>query len=423
MTKYISQLSILYVEDDYGIRQALGTTLEMWAKKLYIAEDALTGLELYEKYSPDIIISDIKMPGMDGMQMIRKIREKNSDIPILIITALNDTDVLHNAIELQVDHYIMKPVSIKDLKRHLESNAKSILFEREQIRHNKLLQKIIDKDKDMLVVINYNKIIFANQALKEFFHYNYEKIKKNTEDFFKEFISIEGFLHSEMLRDDDTFIDLIKRTEDSKRIVSLYNFDDGEPKAYYINISQIEDDLYILHFIDITEMAIEKKLLEKKAYYDKLTQIFNRTKFDDLLEYEVKRNHRYNSNLSLILFDIDHFKSVNDTYGHMVGDEVLKTIAKVVKEKIRETDIFARWGGEEFVILMPQTDIDNAITIAEYIRELLESTVHKDVGKSTCSFGLTSLKENDRIEEFLERADDALYKAKKNGRNRVEIEL
>ncbi|MEA2018001.1 MAG: GGDEF domain-containing protein, partial [Campylobacterota bacterium] len=121
------------------------------------------------------------------------------------------------------------------------------------------------------------------------------------------------------------------------------------------------------------------------------------------------------------IIDIDKFKNFNDTYGHLIGDEVLITMAQTVKTHVRETDTFARWGGEEFVILFKNTSIKNAKIVSEYIKDRIEENEHKIAGKITASFGLTQYKENDTIETIFKRCDDALYVAKENGRNRVEI--
>jgi len=141
-----------------------------------------------------------------------------------------------------------------------------------------------------------------------------------------------------------------------------------------------------------------------------------------LFKQEFERSKRYNNALSFLIFDIDDFKVVNDTYGHDVGDEILKFIATNVKNIIRNTDIFARWGGEEFVVLMPQTPIEGAYKIAEKIR----STIHQESRKSnlphiTCSFGISVMKQNEDEHEIFKKADESLYKAKQSGKNKTVI--
>ena len=164
-------------------------------------------------------------------------------------------------------------------------------------------------------------------------------------------------------------------------------------------------------------------MLEQKANVDTLTKIFSRQKFNELYHLELRRSHRYINSLSLLFFDIDHFKKINDTYGHDVGDKTLITFAKVIQENIREYDIFARWGGEEFILLLPQTDMSAAFKIAEKLRQKVSDHNFGIIGTVTCSIGVSMLKKDDDDDSFLKRADNAVYKAKKSGRNRTIIDF
>lgn len=154
---------------------------------------------------------------------------------------------------------------------------------------------------------------------------------------------------------------------------------------------------------------------------DHLTGVFNRKKFVDELRREIERTVRYGQKLSIVMFDIDRFKDVNDNYGHQVGDYVLKEIARVTERNIRKIDIFARYGGEEFIILMPSTDIEGARNLAEKLRMKIEAHKFGHLGRITCSFGVSEYALNEDEENFIRRADVALYAAKNRGRNRVEI--
>lgn len=174
------------------------------------------------------------------------------------------------------------------------------------------------------------------------------------------------------------------------------------------------------------ECEIEEKQkieveLKRLARIDPLTSIYNRRKFNEVLSYELRRDKRYPSGLSLILCDLDNFKRINDVYGHHVGDEVLKSFANMISLSTRSSDTLARWGGEEFVLLLPETGFETAIQIAEKIRQQTENTLFPKVGKITVSFGVTQYLDGDTAEVLFKRADEALYKAKSNGRNRVEI--
>lgn len=159
------------------------------------------------------------------------------------------------------------------------------------------------------------------------------------------------------------------------------------------------------------------------ARHDVLTGLFNRRAFAEALDAEVQRCVRHALPLSVMLLDIDHFKVINDTHGHQAGDMVLRAVGKTLAATARRSDICARWGGEEFIIVLAQTDFASGLVAAERIRKLIEGLdVVSDKGHAiavTASIGVTSLYASDTLESFLERADRAMYVAKSTGRNRV----
>jgi diguanylate cyclase (GGDEF)-like protein len=159
--------------------------------------------------------------------------------------------------------------------------------------------------------------------------------------------------------------------------------------------------------------------LERLSVTDRLTGLFNRLYLDRVLEREQAAAVRHFSHFALILIDVDHFKRVNDTYGHHAGDEVLVTIARILAERTRDCDVAGRWGGEEFLVICPNTYLDGAMTAAEALRLSIESIRFTHVGSRTASFGVVEYQPGESIIETLERADKALYQAKTNGRNRV----
>ena len=167
------------------------------------------------------------------------------------------------------------------------------------------------------------------------------------------------------------------------------------------------------------------KLLKKitfEATHGTLTKVPNRKYFNEKLKKEFYRAKRYKIPLSIAMLDIDYFKKINDTYGHDAGDTVLKKLADFCHKNIRESDFFARWGGEEFMFIFPHTDLENAIKICKKIKNKIESNPKIQVPvEFTISCGVTQLKENDTIDSFLKRVDDALYRAKENGRDRIEV--
>ncbi len=166
---------------------------------------------------------------------------------------------------------------------------------------------------------------------------------------------------------------------------------------------------------------IEKKneALRISSITDKLTGIFNRAKLDELVQEEIDRCERFNQMFAFCILDIDYFKDVNDTHGHIIGDKLLIEIATLLKENTRKTDFIGRWGGEEFVVILPQTNEETALMVIEKIRLKIEQYDFEIVGNKTASFGVATYKKEDDIEMILKRADEAMYRAKKGGRNKI----
>ena len=171
---------------------------------------------------------------------------------------------------------------------------------------------------------------------------------------------------------------------------------------------------------DATERVRTEERLKQLATTDTLTGICNRRRFDEMLASEIDRAARFSSPLALILFDIDHFKRINDTFGHQAGDRVLIQLAVAVGGTIRTIDLFARWGGEEFAVLLPGSDLNAGRLLAEKLRRMLEKQPFADVGQVTCSFGVAEYAPGDNVDGLMKKVDRCLYHAKASGRNRVE---
>lgn len=174
--------------------------------------------------------------------------------------------------------------------------------------------------------------------------------------------------------------------------------------------------------LQAANVSLEKKVKEIEAVAEKdpLTGVYNRHRFDKGLRQERERATRYDRPLSLIILDIDHFKRINDRYGHTVGDKVLIGVAQYIEKHIRENDMLCRWGGEEFGIVASDSPLDAARSLAEKLRSSLErAPLYREISV-TCSFGVAQFDGSEDVDSFIRRADRALYKAKESGRNRVE---
>mgnify|MGYP006272547573 FL=1 len=200
----------------------------------------------------------------------------------------------------------------------------------------------------------------------------------------------------------------------------------GEIYPEWESISAVLDEKgRVEHYVavshDISEQKRLEAELERMATHDRLTGIFNRAKLYELLETAREEYERYGTPFSVIMFDIDHFKLVNDTYGHSAGDGVLRELTQRVQSTLRETDHFGRWGGEEFLILTGHVDRAGALHLAERIREVVADRPFRVAGTVTVSLGVAEFREGESLEHLEERADEALYTAKRNGRNQARV--
>ena len=437
--EFLSELNLLYVEDEETVRELLSQRLERAVNKLHVAKDGEDGYLQYSKFKPDLILTDISMPKLNGIEMSKKIREENLIIPIIMLSAHSDTSFLLDAIEYGITDYLTKPINKQKLFETLEKNAKVICVDKinkeqqHQIKQQQsMLQTIIDNQQNVCFVTDFNEITFANRAFLNFFYISnineFNTKFTNVEDIF---IDDKNYIQKTIVSDCENidrlsfgklFFNEINNINDAKKIVSIKD-KNSQIRLFYLNISCIEEDknLFLINLTDITKMGEEKIVIEQKAYMDGLTNIYNRNKFDEIFSSELERVKRYKFPMSIAILDIDHFKQFNDNHGHLIGDEVLVMMASNLGNKLRTTDVYARWGGEEFVILFIETKLEDAVISANNIRLSIEQLEHKKAGKITVSFGVTQYQENDTLESLFKRCDDALYKAKENGRNRVEF--
>lgn len=166
---------------------------------------------------------------------------------------------------------------------------------------------------------------------------------------------------------------------------------------------------------------LDAKQLERLAATDKLSGLYNRMKIESYCEMEIERSKLYNETFSLILIDIDYFKEINDAYGHNTGDAVIKNISKILQESVRRIDYVGRWGGEEFLILLPKTTAQEAFDIAENIRTIIMQNDFSPVDSVTISAGIAEYLSGDTTDKIVQRADEGLYKAKRGGRNQTQL--
>lgn len=430
----LTNIKVLYVEDEEDVRNFTARTINAIVKDVIIAENGQEGVEQYLK-NPDIdlIVTDINMPKLGGLEMCEEIQKHNKDIPIVITSAHNDPDFLKKAIDIGVDAYAMKPV---DLYQLLECMIKAIepIYLRRQLEDLnvsleskveegiKQIKLILDAQDNIVIVSDGKKISQVNKKFLNFFNNNtLEEFLTSHRCVFSLFKEGPNFFDCNNLEDGESWIYAIKKLPELRRVVKLDNAE-GEERIFAVKIDEYEEDSlhFVISFTDITEIKEKSNLLEYQANHDQLTGLYNRQKFHSIFSKELNRTKRYKHDLSLIIFDIDFFKIINDTCGHETGDKVLRDVALVTNETVRQSDSVVRWGGEEFIVLLPETNLDSAMLVATKIKETLEERELDYIdSKVTASFGVTQLNDDDNENTFINRADQALYEAKRSGRNRV----
>jgi len=432
----LKDINVLYVEDEDDVREFTSKTISTIVNSVETARNGKEGLEKFQENKEiNLILTDINMPKMGGLEMCAEIRKIDNEVPIVITSAHSDPDFLKKAIDVKVSAYAMKPI---DLYHLIESMIKAVepIFLRKKLEYINLTlenkveeavkqtKSILDAQDNMVILTDLSNPIDANKKFFEYFQVsNLEEFLVKHNSILDVFKRDNNLLNKDIFEDSKNWISKLSELNEIDRTVKIEN-KDGEDRVFTINIDDYEQkgEHYVISFTDITELKEKSNLLEYQANHDQLTGLFNRQKFNEIFKKEIKREKRYNNNLSLIIFDIDNFKNFNDDFGHNVGDEVLKIISKVLLENIREHDSVARWGGEEFLVLLPQTDELGAKNVAEKIRKAIESYKRDDIPRQiTASFGVTRFKEDDNETSVLKKADDALYKAKKEGKNRVEV--
>lgn len=288
---------------------------------------------------------------------------------------------------------------------------------KELSRHKRYYKSIINNSSNIVMLVDRKRIIETNKTFFKYF-----KAFKSVEEFSNKhkcvcefFEEEDGYLNME--HDGDTWIDFLLRNQGSKHKAKMGI--DG--KVYYFLASasnvDVKRGISAIILSDISEQVQAKKALTLLTLNDTLTNIGNRRFFDQKLQEHITLCQRYNTPFSLMVLDIDFFKKINDRYGHDIGDNVLINFTNLIKSNLRDGDVFARVGGEEFVILLPHTTKDKAYILAQKLRELVEES--EGITPITMSVGLVQYEKGDDSKLIFKRADAMLYKAKESGRNKV----
>ncbi|HAU28803.1 MAG TPA: PleD family two-component system response regulator [Rhodospirillaceae bacterium] len=446
---------VLVVDDFPPNAKLLAVKLSNEYYDVIMAEDGFQALEKAQKEHPDIILLDVMMPRMDGFEVCRRLKAnpETQSIPVVMVTALTETADRVRGLEAGADDFLSKPINDLPLFARVRSLIRlKMMMDQWRVRSQNPEQ--VSNAMLMAEVTTKARILVADELPGDL-----EKMKKFLEkdEHVLTFAGDPEEVLDILAREDfdATIISLtlpgdaglrlcsrIRSREQTRQMPILLVADEGDLETPAKGLELGATD-YILRPLDEHETLarvrtqVRRKRFQERlrtslessvnmAYNDPLTGVYNRRYFDMHLERMRSIQATTRKSFSLIMFDIDHFKLVNDTYGHGVGDEVLKEISSRVMRNVRNFDLLARIGGEEFMIILPDTPLETATAIAGRLRRIVADRkfrVSHDVKEITVtsSFGVTDACLAEAADILLKRVDSALYKAKDEGRDRVVV--
>ena len=398
-------ISMLYVEDERVTREQVSRILQRIVTDLYICENGREALDIYLDKRPDIILTDIMMPLMNGLELAREIRKLNRDSQIIMLTAYSDTEYLVECISLGVNQYVQKPVDFAQLTSAIESCSNYTMLKRkvrqQEARIQMLSQAVEQAPAPVMITATDGSIQYVNAMFTRLSGYNQDEvIGRNPR------ILASGLTLLSTYRE---LWDTILAGNEWKGEIANKSKNGG---IYWetVKICPLKDNTgEVTGFLKVSQDITERKQYEENLKYlgthDPLTGLFNRTYFDaELQRLEGSRELP----VSIMVADIDDLKSVNDTLGHDAGDRLIKGAAEVLVSAFRGGDIVARIGGDEFAILLPRTDDEAALAALERLRTF---TSDQRLGQyaRVLSIGLATAADGANINRALKEADTNMY--------------
>ncbi|CCW08722.1 GGDEF domain-containing protein [Bacillus sp. GeD10] len=402
------QLNVLYIENGCKYQQ---TIENIHPKCMFIANSFEEGELLFQRTKPHIIIMYVT-----DYSQIKYIKNMyTSQSTFIVIWDQQITKEFTDVLALGIRNIVIAPVTPQAVLEEVNKSLYQLSLVRQVSLQQELLQTMFDFQNDLLFIVEDDEIVDCNTNFLTFFGYeNLFAYREQHLVFAEHFIRENGYYST---THDITWLD---DTLSSGRRIKMSNYE-GAVSTFLLRATPLPEDLsrFIVKCTEITELDEIYQEQERLAMIDSLTEIYNRLKFQQILEVEWEKVIRNDEKIAIILFDIDNFKTVNDTYGHDFGDLALIQLAELMKSKVEQQHVFARWGGEEFIILVTNTVEKEAFQVAESLRFFIETKQFTGISKLTASFGVALYEQGTTREELMQRADIALYEAKKNGKNQV----
>jgi diguanylate cyclase (GGDEF)-like protein/PAS domain S-box-containing protein len=412
-------ITLLYVEDDRSTREQISRMLEHVVTKLYVAGNGQEGLELYRTHAPDVVLTDIMMPVMNGLDMVREIRKIAPDCQIIVLSAYCDTEYLLDCITLGINQYSQKPVNFNQLIQSIGLCNDHIQLKKRLKRQDDqihLLSQAMEQAPATVVITALDgSIEFVNAMFTRVTGYSAEEV-----------IGHNPRILKSDLNPPETYRNLWRTVKAGNEWESeLANRrKNGQVYWEWVRICPLRDvDGTIVKYLKVSQDITERKNYEESLHYlsthDPMTGLYNRSYFDSVFK-RMLTSPDYP--ISVVIADIDGLKQVNDTHGHDEGDRLIRRAAESLMAAFRTSDVVSRIGGDEFAVLLPHTDEATAQAAVDRIRNgYNEAQKKKPEYAHGLSVGIATAQEASELESVLKLADERMYRDKFEKKKHVAV--
>ncbi|WP_043639826.1 GGDEF domain-containing protein [Desulfovibrio sp. TomC] len=415
------RLTALLVEPDPAVRDVLAESLKPRFAVVLLAGTLAEAREKVLAGQPDLAVVAARLPDGPVAGLLAAMQGGRPPVPVFLAGTPEDVLAVLSTVALPGLRCLVRPFAPKALEEALDEAAGDIAARRFADEGWQLVRHLLDESPNPSAVLHGAEVASLNQAFLRFMglgSFGEFKARGLILDRFLADPPPPGGLAAWACRLPDDALD-----RDHRLRLARPDRPHSPPQVFQVGVTRLPGrNRCLLTLTDVTELELERRELLDLANRDPLTKALNRRKLGDVLAAETARSQRYATPLAVVMLDIDHFKAINDTYGHDVGDRVLMELTARLSAGLRQVDRLARFGGEEFVVTAPGIDAKGAVEMAERLRQAVAETPFAAAGPVTASFGAAAYRPHDRPEDLLKRADEALYRAKAGGRNRVERE-
>lgn len=407
---------VYLVDDDALMAEGIAEQLEHYGYRVRIFTSPTPLLEAIRQQPPEAILMDMEFPKANGAQIIANIRSQMvMSVPVVFVSGHRELEARLAAVRAGSDDYLTKPVNIGMLVDKLDRLTRRVPSEPHRV--------MVVSSNSHNLSRSYQVLTRAGAEVKvvEKVELTLEMINQFQPELLLLDVSMNYCSGIELAR-------VIRQCELQLDLPLVFLAEPGEASLGQDAIRHGGDDFLVRPFSDIELISVVKsrieryRLLRHALEQDGLTGLLNHSRLTQALLAEYGRSSRYHSKFCFAMIDVDHFKSVNDRYGHPVGDEVLRTLSRLLKQKLRKSDVIGRYGGEEFGVLMVNVTIQEARQKLDELREEFASIVHvAPQSMFQCSFsaGIAAYPDSVDVKRLVDKADQALYRAKRAGRNCV----